>query len=76
MNIETLRIRHTRDRLDKPLVIVVNMPGEGMEAYPEQLRRFAAALVQAAADCEARDTRGKHFVEKTVAYALAPPAER
>ena len=72
MNIKTLRVRHARDRFEKPLAILENMPGEGMEAYPEQLRQLAAALAQAAAECEARDTRARRFVEKASEYPLVP----
>lgn len=70
MNIKTLQVRLTRDRFNEPLAIVVNMPGEGMDASPAQLRRLGEALILAAADCEARNTKGKIFSETMGEYSL------
>lgn len=48
-----LTARHclTHDR--KPLAIVDGLPGGGAELQPNDLRALAAALLQAASDCEA-----------------------
>ncbi|MBT2327023.1 hypothetical protein J7E62_32560 [Variovorax paradoxus] len=46
----------------------------GWKHPPDQLRQLAAAFTQAAADCEARETRGKHVIDKEAEYPLAPSA--
>lgn len=52
-----LSVRHTRCRHGKPLCVIENLPGEGCEATPAQMRALAQVLIQAATDCEQRKTK-------------------
>lgn len=52
-----LSVWHARCRHGKPLCVLENMPGEGCEATPAQMRALAQALIQAATDCEQRKTK-------------------
>jgi hypothetical protein len=53
----------------KPLACV-DLPGEGAELRPEQLRQLAAALLQIAADSEALPLGPKTYREQRREYAL------
>lgn len=48
-----LAVSFQRTYLNRPLAIVHNLPGRDAEPQPEELRALAAALLSAAADCEA-----------------------
>lgn len=52
-----LSVRHTDCRHGKPLCVIENLPGEGCEATPAQMRALAQVLIQAATDCEQRKTK-------------------
>lgn len=45
---KTLTVTQTRDRFGKPLCVVHDLPGEGAEMYPAQMRALAEALTNAA----------------------------
>ncbi len=45
---KSIFITQTRDRHGKPLCVVENMPGWGVELYPDQMRAIAKALTKAA----------------------------
>lgn len=62
--LKTLRVTHTACRLGQPLAVIDNLPGEGAEFTPVQLRQLASVLVQAASDCEAA-LESSHFWIKT-----------
>lgn len=49
---KTLKVKVVQDRFQRNLVALENPPGEGAELYPKSLRLLAAALLQAADDCE------------------------
>lgn len=51
--LKVLCVKHTFDRHDQPLLCIDNLPGEGAEMSPSAARALAAALLDAAADCEA-----------------------
>jgi hypothetical protein len=61
---KSLIVTQTRCRHGKPLVVVHNLPGEGAELRPDQLRALAKALTNAAiaADSGAAD-HGKQAFE-------------
>lgn len=48
----TLIVKHTADRYGRPLAVLENLPGEGAEMNGTQLRQLAAALLDAAGECE------------------------
>lgn len=48
----TLIVKHTRDRHGAPLACVHNLPGEGAELSPAQLRRLARGLEAIADECD------------------------
>jgi len=53
----------------KPLACV-DLPGDGAELQPEQLRQLAAALLQIAADSEALPLSPRTYREQRREYAL------
>jgi hypothetical protein len=73
-NLEVL-LTQTFDR--KPLVRLRNLPGESGDAYltPAQLRRLAAALIQAADESEAQPMGKRSFVERSRQYSLVSDEE-
>lgn len=48
----TLIVKHTRDRHGRPLATVYNLPGDGAELSPAQLRRLARGLQAIADECD------------------------
>ena len=48
----TLIVKHTKDRHGAPLACVHNLPGDGAEMSPAQLRRLARGLEAIAAECD------------------------
>lgn len=48
----TLIVKHTKDRHGAPLAVVHNLPGEGAELSPAQLRRLARGLEAIADECD------------------------
>ena len=62
----------TKTRDCRPLA-VVDLPGDGAELTPCQLRELAAALLRVADEAEARKLvhRGKPMPDERRAYALA-----
>lgn len=67
----TIAIRHTTDRHGAPLAIVYDFPGLFAEMRPAEMRRMAAALCQAADDCEARAARKPNSTTAPVEYQIA-----
>ena len=63
-------VRLTRDRFDEPLAIIESPLGNGMAAYPSQLRELAAALLLADDAAEARPTKIKHFMDTTRTFPV------
>lgn len=53
-----------------PLAVLDNMPGQGAELTPAQLRSLAAALTKIADDTEARPMTAKHFMPARREYQL------
>lgn len=54
----------------KPLATVNNLPGLYAELTPEQMRALAAALCEAARDCEAQPMHHKQFRQKKRVYEI------
>lgn len=48
----SLIVKHTKDRHGAPLACVHNLPGEGAELSPAQLRRLARGLQAIADECD------------------------
>jgi hypothetical protein len=60
-----LRVRHCATRHGEPLADVYGLPGDGAELRPAELRALAAALLLAAADCEALPiSNGRRMIER------------
>jgi hypothetical protein len=71
MQITELQVTHTVDRFGKALVQVESSIGNGMEAYPDQLRALAAALCKAADDADSRTASNlKRFPTSPGEYPL------
>ena len=66
----SIRATLTRTHRGTPLAVLDDMPGEGAELTPAQLRALAAALTKIAADSEARPMTAKHFMPARREYAL------
>lgn len=67
---KTLKITLTEDRHKRPLAVIANLPGEGAELYPHQLRILALALLKVADDCEAHQPHAKHYLAAQREYML------
>jgi hypothetical protein len=66
-----LHAKLTRTYTGAPLAIVDGLPGGvGAELTPRQLRDLAAALVQIAADLEARPAARRHSMSERKDYPL------
>lgn len=65
-----LRVKHTVDRLEQPLLCLENLPGEGAELSPANARALAAALLHAARECEELGTQAKHIGPARRAYEV------
>jgi len=63
----TLIVKHTRDRHGAPLACVHNLPGDGADLSPAQLRRLAATLLIIA---DETDTRGERVLSEVRTYCL------
>lgn len=48
----TLIVKHTKDRHGAPLAALHNLPGDGAELSPAQLRRLARGLEAIADECD------------------------
>ena len=48
----TLIVKHTKDRHGAALAVVHNLPGDGAEMSPAQLRRLARGLEAIADECD------------------------
>ncbi len=48
----SLKVKHTATRLGAPLAIIDQLPGDGAELTPAQLRQLAAALNAVADESE------------------------
>jgi hypothetical protein len=68
--LKTLEVTLTRDRHEKPLVVIESSIGNGYEVAPAQLRALAAVLLRVADDAEARPTKGRYFMRQKREYAL------
>lgn len=49
---KSLRVILTRTAENKPLTVIRNFPGLDAEMTPDRMRELAAALIEAADDCE------------------------
>lgn len=67
-----LQVRHTQTRHNQPLAELLNLPGNGTEMTPAQMRALATALMTAADDCEQRAMDKKHFMKTIKLYPLSP----
>lgn len=63
----TLIVKHTRDRHGRPLATVYNLPGDGADLSPAQLRRLAATLLIIA---DETDKRGERVLSEVRTYCL------
>lgn len=68
-----LLVTLTRTFDHKPLVVVDNLPGNGAELRPDELRSLAEALLAAAEESSALDTSRKNWLPVKREYDLAPP---
>lgn len=57
-------LTHCRNR--EPLSVIRNMPGEGVELNPQQIRALALALLQLADECERRKYDSKQLKVKRI----------
>lgn len=65
-----LHVTMTRTHDSKPLATVHNLPGEGADLTPAQMRALATALLAAADECEARPMDKRHFLRVKRSYEL------
>ena len=63
----TLIVKHTKDRHGAPLACVHNLPGDGAEMSPAQLRRLASTLLIIADETE---KRGERVLSEVRTYCL------
>lgn len=63
----TLIVKHTKDRHGAPLACVHNLPGDGAEMSPAQLRRLADTLLIIA---DETDKRGERVLSEVRTYCL------
>lgn len=60
--LKTLKVKHTATFKHAPLACIDEMPGDGAELTPAQLRQLAAALLAIADECEIlHDTTRRHI---------------
>ena len=64
----TLIVKHTRDRHGRPLATVYNLPGDGADLSPAQLRRLAATLLIIADETDKRG--GERVLSEVRTYCL------
>ena len=69
---KTLKVTFTFTVDKKPLALVCNLPGGDAYLTPQNMRFLAAALVEAADECEAQPVGKKHFIEWQKEYPLWP----
>ena len=67
----TLRVKHTLSFKNEPLSCVANLPGEGADLYPVQMRALALALLEAADDCEGFAKQVKQTGPASKEYVLS-----
>ncbi len=65
-----LKVTFTRSYKGEPLAVVHNMPGLDAEMFPAHMRAVAAALQQAAAECESRPMGKRSFRQVTKIFPL------
>lgn len=68
--LKKLEVTLTRDRFNKPLVVIESSIGNGYEASPDHLRALAAALLKAADDADAKPTTSRYFMATKREYGL------
>lgn len=66
---ESLHVRMCQTRHREPLACV-DLPGEGAELRPAQMRALAAALMRAADECEAAPMDARHYRARRISYKL------
>jgi hypothetical protein len=71
MSARTLHVKHTVTRHGAPLAVVSDLPGEGAELTPAQLRQLAAALLTAADECEILHDSTRRQIPVCREYPLA-----
>ena len=67
---KTLQVKHTVSIAPAPLVCFSNLPGYDAEMTPDQIRHLAAALLQAAYECEALFKHTRKYGPVRREYAL------
>lgn len=72
---KNLEVQLTQTFERKPLVYLRNLPGEGAYLTPAQLRRLAAALIQAADESEAQPMGKRSFFVRSREYSLVSDDE-
>lgn len=70
----SLDVKHTVTYKSEPLVCFSNLPGYDAELTPAQIRQLAAAMLLAAAECEAlvEHTRRRSPVRREYPLATLP----
>ena len=68
---KSLHVKHTVSYLPAPLVHFCDLPGYDAELTPDQIRALAAAMLQAADDCEALFERTRWYGPVRREYPLA-----
>lgn len=69
--LKTLKVRHTYTHEGKPLA-VLDLPGQGAEMTPTQMRDLAMALQVAAGACEDIDRAGWRYVLRQIREGERP----
>ena len=66
----TLNVTLAQTYKREPLAVVDNLPGQGAELTPAQMRGLAQALLAAATDCEAAPMGTRTYRRQRRDYAL------
>lgn len=62
----TIQLTRTKDKT--PLAVIQNLPGGDAELQPAQMRALAAAILQAAEECEVQPMKDREFRPVTKNY--------
>ena len=68
--IKTLAVKHTATFKGEPLVCFSNLPGDGAELTPAQIRKLAAALLTIADDCDAHARSVRRYADRRREYPV------
>lgn len=68
--IKSLAVKHTATFKGEPLVVFSDLPGNGAELTPAQIRALAAALRTIADDCEAHARGVRRAIDRRQTYPV------